>query len=91
MSAFPGLEGIKTTEWLFSEQKEADRLRRRIKKIKNLVEEFIWLHEYSDPQTTADLDREETRIQELQDYLVSLLDITFDKYSPVSTKKVEGC
>jgi hypothetical protein len=29
-------EGIKTTEWLFQEQKEADKLRKKIKKIEKL-------------------------------------------------------
>ena len=33
---FPGLEGIKTTEWLLQEQKEADRIRKKINKIEKL-------------------------------------------------------
>ena len=48
---------------------------------KDLIEELIWLKEYSDPLTNADLGKEENRIWDIELILISELKIKFEKYN----------
>jgi hypothetical protein len=50
------------------------------KEIKKYIEELIWLIEYSNPTTDEDVVKEEKRILEIEQIMISTLKINFAKY-----------